>query len=325
MATAVRRHSIVNPARRNRAHARKNKARRHMSDKQIRHFGTKAQKAALKRKHRRNRATAHRRRTVARANPRRSAPRRTHRTKAHRRRATRRSNPGEILSLTLGNPAKRRKKVAATQRNRRRHASASNPRRRHNRRRHNPVMHHRQHHRRPNAVRHHRMHHRRNPAGLNVPSLVTDGLFVVGGLVGSRLLTQMVLGANNVGMWGYVGNAAAGGLLATALHMVTKNPRVTAGVITGTAAGIVARLLQDYTPLGTYLQQAGFGDYSGGGAHGVGAYLPWNGVTPQRYVNALNSAQVQIPQGWAPTVQVSAPAAKGAGVSGLYGGGYSLY
>ncbi len=303
MATAVRRHSIVNPARR-----RRNKARRKMTAKQIRHFGTKRQRAALKAKRRHT--------TRAVANPRR-APKR-HRAAAHRRRTAKRSNPGEILSLTLGNPAKRRKKVAATKRNRRRHhASVSNPRRRHNRRRHNPVA--RRHHSRRHSMRHNRI--RRNPAGLNVPNLVTDGLFVIGGLVGSRLLTQMVLGANNVGVWGYVGNAAAGGLLATALHMVTKNPRVTGGVITGTAAGIVARLLQDYTPFGQYLQQAGVGDYAGGGAHGVGLYLPSNAVLPQRYVDAANSAQVQIPSGWAPTTVVAAPAAGVAGYDGYAGGG----
>ena len=206
MATAVRRHSIVNPARR-----RRNKPRRKMTAKQIRHFGTKRQKAALKAKRR------HATRAVA--NPRR-APKR-HRAAAHRRRTAKRSNPGEILSLTLGNPAKRRKKVAATKRNRRRrHAVASNPSRRHNRRRHNPVA--RRHHSRRHSMRHNRI--RRNPGGLNVPSLVTDGLFVIGGLVGSRLLTQMVLGANNVGVWGYVGNAAAGGVLAAALAHGHEEP-----------------------------------------------------------------------------------------------------
>ena len=299
MATAVRRHSIVNPAKR-----RRNKARRKMTAKQIRHFGTKRQRSALKAKRRHNPRTA--------ANPRRDPKR--HRVTAHRRR-TKRSNPGEILSLTLGNPAKRRKNVAATKRNKRRHHAVAPSRRHNRRRRHNPVM-------RANRRHHTRRHSiRRNPAGMNVPNLVTDGLFVIGGLVGSRLLTQMVLGANNVGVWGYVGNAAAGGLLATALHMVTKNPRVAGGIVTGTAAGIVARLLQDYTPFGQYLAQAGVGDYAGGGAHGVGLYLPSNAVSPQRYVNPANSAQVVIPQGWAPTTVVAAPQAGVSGYDGYAGGG----
>ena len=359
MATAVRRHSIVNPARRHRPGARKNKPRRHMTDKQIRHFGTKRQRAALKTRRRKNAGgkiiTGYGSTVMNRAKRKRNAPhgsggrviagygsttmnsgrrrknasgqnskhvvivnRKKNRAAAHRRR-TKRSNPGEILSLTLGNPAKRRKNVAATKRNKRqRHATASNPRRRHSRRQ-NPVMRNR---RRRHNVRH--RHIRRNPGGLNMPSLVTDGLFVVGGLVGSRLLTQMVLGTSNVGVMGYVGNAAAGAALATVAHMMTKNPRVTGAIVTGTAAGIVARLLQDYTPLGTYLTQAGFGDYAGGGAHGVGLYLPSNAVVPQRYVDAANSAQVQIPAGWAPTVVQSAGAA--VGMAGLYdGGGSSLY
>ena len=60
MATAFRRHSIVNPARRNKARknrARTNKRRHNMSAKQIKFFGTARQRAALKAK-RRNAAKA---------------------------------------------------------------------------------------------------------------------------------------------------------------------------------------------------------------------------------------------------------------------------
>ena len=146
-------------------------------------------------------------------------------------------------------------------------------------------------------------------------NLFTDGVMVIGGLVGSRLLTQMVLGANNTGVWGYAGNAAAGAALAALAHMASKNPRVTNGIIVGTAAGIVARLFQDYTPFGSYLTQAGFGDYAGGGGHGVGLYLESNAVLPQRYVNAANSAMVQIPKGWAPTTVIQS---SGAGVGSVY-------
>jgi hypothetical protein len=48
----------------------------------------------------------------------------------------------------------------------------------------------------------------------------------------------------------------------------------------------------------------------------VGLYLPTNQVWPQRYVDAGNSAQVVIPQGWAPTTVVAPPAAQSTGVSG---------
>lgn len=174
-------------------------------------------------------------------------------------------------------------------------------------------------------ARHHSYRHRRsNPAGINISTLFTEGLGALVGLVGSRLITQAVLGSNNAGVYGYAGNAAATAVLATLAHMVFKGkPLVRDGVIIGGTIGIMARVMEDYTPFGSYLQSSGFGDYAGGGAHGVGVYLPWNGVTPQRYVDALNSAQVAIPQGWAPTVTV--PAASKSGVSGLYGGGMSLY
>jgi len=324
MATATRRHSIVNPARRrNRAKARRrNKSRRHMTAKQIKFFGTAAQRAGLKRKRknsakknrRRHHVTAkrHNRRTVARAAPKRRVNRARRATpRAKKRRSNRRrSNPGEILSLTLGNPARKRRGMArhAKKHNRRR-ATASGSRR-HNRRRRNP------------SVRHHRYSHRRNPAGFNITSLFTEGLGALAGLVGSRLLTQAVLGASNTGFYGYAGNAAATAVLATLAHMLFKTkPAIRDGVVIGGTVGILARAMQDYTPFGTYLAGSGFGDYAGGGAHGVGVYLPWNGVTPQRYVDALNSAQVQIPSGWAPTVSVPAKT----GVGALYSGGMSLY
>ena len=179
-----------------------------------------------------------------------------------------------------------------------------------------------------NVRRHHYVSRRQhNPDGAagtgtvqGIPGLVLDGLGVIGGLVGSRLLTQLVLGSNNTGVWGYVGNAFAGGVLAWGAHMLTKKPRLAGTIVTGTAAGIVARMLQDYTPLGTYLTQAGVGDYAGGGAHGVGLYLPSNAVLPQRYVDAANSAQVVIPSGWAPTTVIQSSGAQAQGMGAMHDG-----
>jgi hypothetical protein len=153
--------------------------------------------------------------------------------------------------------------------------------------------------------------------------LVVDGAIVIGGMVGSRLLAQMVLGAQNTGFMGYAGNAIAGAAIATVVHMAVKKPRIVNDVIVGTAAGIAARLLEDYTPIGQYLSQAGIqgvgrvGDYAGGGAHGVGLYLPTNQVWPQRYVDANNSAMNVVPAGWGSPAML--PAA--AGVSGYEGRG----
>src|ERR1700753_4358148 len=122
MATRIQVRKLANPRKRNRRRKMRHGKRR-MSPKQIRIFGTKAQKAALKRKRKRNPAA----RKV-------NAPRRV-----NRRRRTRRSNPALVVTLGAMHPRKkkrRNKPVAKRARNRLR--VASNPRRR-NRRRRNPV------------------------------------------------------------------------------------------------------------------------------------------------------------------------------------------
>ena len=301
MATAVRRHSIVNPA----GHRRK-----HMSAKQIRHFGTKRQKAALKARSKSNRPKANRR-------------------SAHRaRNRPRQSNPGEILSLTLGNPARKKRKMAKTNRKRSHRTNASHHRRRRMNARRNPAKTMQNRRRRRTNVRHHRRRNsgvmRRNPGGREVTNLAIEAVAALGGFVGSRWLTQLVLAANNTGVMGYVGNAAATALLGVAAHFaMPSNKSVRDGVILGGTMGIVARVVEDYTPIGSALTAQGIGDY------GMAAYMPTNQVVPQRYVNAWQSAQVQIPPGWGGGTSMVPAGAAAAGMSGLgdlYGdGGFSLY
>lgn len=298
MATAVRRHAIVNPAgrhhrkKKNRARA---KHRRNLSRAQIRAgFGGKRRKAALK---------VNRKRTISAGNPKRHhrvSAKKSHRSAA-RRRAPKRENPGEILSLTLGNPGGKRRSMAATKKHHRVHHKKN-----------------RVHHRRRNPgrrVMHHR-HARRNPSAAGIMGLLTQGVFAAGGLVLSRFATQAVLGAQNTGFMGYAGNAVATGLLAWGTHMVSHNPRNRDAVILGGVMGIIARLITDFTPYGSFLQQQGFGDY------GMGLYLQQNEPMPSRLVDP-SGAIVEIPSpGWAPTVV--APAARGMGA--LYsGGGSGLY
>ena len=292
MATATRAHRVVNPG------------RRHLSAKQIRAaFGGKRRKASLKK-------NRHRPRAKPRANKVRVAK--------NRARHTKRRNP-DILHLIAttphGNPAGRGRKMAATKRKHHKKRSSGHRRSGHRKNPGRAVSHYKHHNIR---------HHRRRNAGMNIAEFATQGLFAAGGLVGSRLLTQAVLGASNVGAMGYAGNAAATAALAIAAHFISKNPKHRDAVIIGGVLGMIARGFQDFSPLGGWFQQAGFGDYAGGGAHGVGVYLPWNGVVAQRYRDALNSAEVEIPRGWAPTVQVL-PAAATKGVGALYGGGFSLY
>ena len=138
----------------------------------------------------------------------------------------------------------------------------------------------------------------------------TEGLFVLGGLLGSKYFTQLVLGASNTGVLGYGGNLVAGGLLSWGVNSFLKNRKGAQAVFVGSVIEVIIRLLNDYTPYGSYVKELGVGDY-----------LASNWVSPQRYVDPMRSAQVEIPGGWAPTTQVVVSSnAAPKGVSGLYSG-----
>lgn len=290
MATSRKTRTVINPA---------GRVRRKLTPKQIKFFGTARQKAALRRS-RQRKATA--------------APVR----KAHvkpARRAPVMENPGEILSVVL-NPAKEKVKMAQTKKR-----TAAKPR---------PARH------KKNAGTHHRMSaaphksrsHRKNPSrrrrtrrmqsnpsSPRVGGLLSNALWIITGAVGSKLITQAVLGEKNTGVFGYGGNALVTALLGVGTSKMLKNPQAGNAVIAGGVVQIVLRALTDFTPFGKFTQTLGLGDY-----------LASNFVTPQRYVDPLNSAMVEIPGGWAPKVlPPPAPAAAGMGSAGLYSGASSLY
>jgi len=169
----------------------------------------------------------------------------------------------------------------------------------------------RKHHARRNGRR--RMH--RNPFGGGWSQEITNALFVIAGAVGSKLGAQLVLGTNNTGVMGYAGNLAVGGALALGTKAVLKNGKAAAAIFSGAVVEVVLRVISDYTPFGSYVSGLGMGDY-----------FASNWVQPQRYVDALNSAQVQIPAGWAPTTVVSSSGVPaGMGSDSMYGGGGSIY
>ena len=266
MAVATIETIVANPARRR----RRNMAGRRMTLKQRLHFGTARQRSAAKAALRGSRKRK------------RNAARRTTSRRHHRRK----TNPGEIIAMTLGNPARRkgRKKMAATHR-RRRHASRMNAghrrRRRtntshHRRRRHNPSRRIYNRARRRNVVHHRRRRH--NPAGYR-----WSDLFVLGGgaLVGSALSsagTQLVLGTSNTGPMGYVGNLAATLVLSWLGGMVTRNKAFPAGILAGGIGSLMRRIIADYSLLGGYSAQLGMGDY-----------MVSNWVTPQRLASDFRS------------------------------------
>lgn len=149
-----------------------------------------------------------------------------------------------------------------------------------------------------------------------ISSIAINAVFVIVGAVGSKLLAQMVLGANNTGVVGYAANAIAGGAMWFVAEKVMHNKDAANGIIAGTAVEIILRLINDYTPFGSYVSGLGMGDYQA---------QAW--LSPQVLVDPYKNATIQFPQGMLPAA-VAMPAAVGvtsSGVGDLYGGKSGLY
>jgi len=178
------------------------------------------------------------------------------------------------------------------------------------------------HHKHHHAMKHNRgrHHHVRHNIGggrmRGVSDLVINGVFVIAGALGSKLIAQMVLGANNTGIMGYGVSLLAGTALWFATDKLLKNPAASAGVISGTIVQIIIRLLNDYTPFGTYVASLGMGDYQ------AQAFL-----TPQILVDPYKNSTIKFPAALMPPAPSAPPPSKtmpaSVGVSGfdpLYGG-----
>jgi len=136
-----------------------------------------------------------------------------------------------------------------------------------------------------------------NPGMSGLGPMVTNAVFVIVGALGSKLGAQAVLGTNNVGLVGYAGNAAAGGILWFLTEKVMRNRAASSGVLAGTIVQIVLRIINDYTPFGQYVAQLGMGDYQ-----------MQSFVTPQVLVDPWRNAEISIPPGWAPRPAPALPA-----------------
>jgi hypothetical protein len=268
---------IQNPARSGKGRKKMAKARPKMSAKQIKHFGTKRQKAALKAK----RSGAHRKRTnppkgggrvisgygstVMNPHKKQKNPG-NHKIVINSAPKKRRKNPTPmILSWAAGNPAKRSKTVARSRR-KKRYATAkrSNAGRRWSVKK---------------VMRHHRR--RSNPGALGSPmNWIQGGAGVVVGVVGTRTIPQLILGTSNTGTMGYVANAVAAVGLGWLTHMIFPRDSVlVTSVIAGGFAGLISRVIADQTPFGAQLSlTGGLGDW------GLGLYQKSNYPNPPHLI-----------------------------------------
>jgi hypothetical protein len=253
-----------------------------MTLKQKKFFGSKRQRASAKSALSRKRRTTTKKRRVA---PRKQNRPRT-RVAAHRPR--RKRNLGEVVYL-LGNPAKRRKGMAAKRKTVRHRAGTK----RNAGRRRNKVT--------------HRRRRQSNPA--NIMGYAKAGAAVVGGAVGSKAATQLVLGSSNTGLMGYFGNAVATVALGWGAHLAFRDKLISQMVIAGGFAQIIVRILTDQTPYGSVLANAGVGDYQ----------TNWNFASPQRVSPGYPPRSIAVPPGWggAAAVPVVTHSTAGKGVGAL--------
>lgn len=269
-------YSVVETRVSNPAGKKENMARKKLSAKQIKYFGTPQQKAAQKR-NRSNAAKKHVKTHAVKKHGARTLPNGAHKKALHKKQA----NPGpEILSLVMGNlGTKGKNKTMASKKYTKKAASKKT----------NAGYH--------KAKKKNMTHHKkRNPAGLGRPmDWVKGGVGVIGGGVGTRVFPQL-LGTTNTGGVGYMLNAGTAILLSWATHAFTKDAVLTASVAAGGFAALILRIVGDLTPYGQALSLSGFGDY-----------MVSNWVTPQRIINP-NSAQFEIPSGWGTMPEALPPA-----------------
>lgn len=163
---------------------------------------------------------------------------------------------------------------------------------------------------------------RRNPIlGMSGGDLLSEGIGVVAGAAGSRIIPQMVLGSNNTGIVGYGANAASG--IGISWLLRSFSPRLAHGAMLGTVASIAMRVVSDL-----WGQNALTGGLSGDLGGDLGFYvnnsfpLPTAGVGPMM-LNPGYSGGPQlsfaVPGMPAPAV-VSTPAGTQAASNGSAGG-----
>lgn len=163
-----------------------------------------------------------------------------------------RKNPGTISVLGLLNPTR---KVTAMKNT----AKKAAPKRAI--KKHNPFV-----HKMITAKAKTNGHRRRrsNPEGIvkTGTSIVKNGFLALAGLVATRQIPQMVLGAQNTGIYGYASNLAViVGSTYLAHKMLGKEAAMVVGI--GGAAYVVDRILsENFAPVSSLLSLSGYGDFN---------------------------------------------------------------
>ena len=168
-----------------------------------------------------------------------------------------------------------------------------------------------------------RRRHSRNPVfgGVNLQTIVELGVGAAGGVIGAGYLSQMVLGANNVGPVGYLGDAIATLAIAWAAQKFLGRQELSKGVLAGGFGAIIKRFWDDNVS-GTSTSMSGLGNRS---FAGLGYYTSRNFSLPtSTYTPGLAAPSIPVTAGAAPQVVIpSQPVTPSGGTSKRYSGRFN--
>jgi hypothetical protein len=160
-----------------------------------------------------------------------------------------------------------------------------------------------------------RRRHSRNPlfGGVSMQNIVELGVGAAGGVIGAGYLSQMLLGANNVGPTGYLGDAAATLAIAWAAQKFLGRSELAKGVLAGGFGAIIKRFWDDNVS-GTSTSMSGLGNRS---FAGLGYYTNRNFPLPtSTYSPGFATPSLPVTAGAAPQVVIpSQPVSPAAGSS----------
>jgi hypothetical protein len=168
-----------------------------------------------------------------------------------------------------------------------------------------------------------RRRHSRNPifGGVSLQNIVELGVGAAGGVIGSGYLSQMVLGANNVGATGYLGDAVATLVIAYAANKFLGRQELAKGVLAGGFGAIIKRFWDDNVS-GTSTSMSGLGNRS---FAGLGYYTNRNFPLPtSTYSPGMATPSLPVTAGAAPQVVIpSQPVSPAAGSSKRFTGRFN--